>query len=494
MAMVRYRILLITDDATLGSRFRRECERQAPGLQVECEEVPELAFGQLRKSRREPGANGHLLVVDLGDSGEPGSAPSRATAGVQYLKLLAQARLLNGTPLVLLASNIEAAHQHWASASPLAVVDRAELPAAVARIRVLGAHLWPVATPAQPELSLLIVDDDPFDLENLQRLIVKANVGRWRVLTATTGRAAIEVARREHLDLVFLDYRLPDLSGAEILRILRLHWSQQSPIVISLTGAGSEQVAREMFLLGAYDYLRKELLNSVVVARYLRDVQRLKASSSLQTPTAAPAASLPEEALAEPQRAPAPSVPEQPPACVVICGSAGASDPLFALLDALDLGERAAVLVALHLPPNGDSQLATLLQLHSRQPLTMVETGDYPKAGELHLCPAGFDVGLEQGRYVLVDAHPLNAVPALDALLDTVADTYAERVTLVILSGLGHDCSHGAARVAARGGRILALDPTTTGFPAMIEAALATGQVEVTGTPSALAQQLQESL
>lgn len=486
MAETRYRIRLISDDPTLSSHFRRECDRQAPGLQIECEEDPTQAFNQRRASSRQADSIGSLLVVDLGDSA---SARSRTSAGVQSLELLAQARLLTGTPLVLLASDVEAAHQHWASASPLAVVDRTEVPAAVAGVRVVGAHLWPIAAPAQPKLSLLIIEDDPVDLENLQRLITKANVGSWHVLTARTGRAAIEIARREHLDLVFLDYRLPDLSGAEILRILRLHWSQRPPVVISLTGAGSEQVAREMFLLGAYDYLRKELLSSVVVSRYLRDVRRLAADSAVPAPPTPPAppATMQSET-------PATQAPEQPPACVVICGSAGAADPLFALLDAVDVGERAAVLVALHLPPNGDSQLATSLQLHSRQPLTMVETGRYPIAGELHLCPAGFDVGLEQGRYVLVDAHTLTAVPALDPLLDTLADTYGERITLVILSGLGRDGAHGATRIAACGGRILALDPATTPFPSMIEAVVATGQVEITGTPSALAQQLHEEL
>lgn len=113
--------------------------------------------------------------------------------------------------------------------------------------------------------------------------------------------------------------------------------------------------------------------------------------------------------------------------------------------------------------------------------------------GEIHLCPAGFDVGLVSGRYVLVDSHQLAGVPSLDVLLASLAEAYGDRTTAVILSGLGSDGARGATAVSAAGGTVFTLDRNLTEFPSMIDAVVGTGCVKATGTPAELAQALQQA-
>jgi chemotaxis response regulator CheB len=413
---------------------------------------------------------GYVLVVDLGVRASA-NAERGAGAGAALMAEMRNRRLAGTVPVVMLEES-DRPQESNSSASLLITADRTRVPAAVAQVRILAGHLWNEAAPEKAELSVLVVDDDEVDRENLRRMLLKSRVGPLRILTAPGCDEAMALARSEAVDIAFLDYRLRTCSGAQLLRSLRIIWADQPPPVISLTGAGSEDVAREMFLLGACDYVRKEIVNSSVLARHLRDAQRL--------------------AGMRPGIAQQPAPPPPPTRCIAICGSAGAADPLQELLDHMALGARAAVVVALHLPPNITSRLGTLLQAHSRQPLSWIEHGQTPTDGEVHLCPPGFDLGISSGRYALVESRQLMGVPSLDVLLESLAHAYRERATAVILSGLGADGARGVSAVKAAGGRVLTLDPDTNEYRSMIDVAVATGCVEVIGTPEELARALEK--
>jgi DNA-binding response OmpR family regulator len=58
--------------------------------------------------------------------------------------------------------------------------------------------------------TLLIVEDDPDTAEMLQ---VYFEAQGYRVVTVSTGAAALEQSRQESPDLVLLDVRLPDIDG-----------------------------------------------------------------------------------------------------------------------------------------------------------------------------------------------------------------------------------------------------------------------------------------
>ncbi len=61
--------------------------------------------------------------------------------------------------------------------------------------------------------TLLLVDDDPNNLDVLERVFR----GTYRLLRASDGVEALEIIRRERVDAIITDQRMPRVSGTELL-------------------------------------------------------------------------------------------------------------------------------------------------------------------------------------------------------------------------------------------------------------------------------------
>ena len=102
-----------------------------------------------------------------------------------------------------------------------------------------------------PRQQILVVDDDAIIPEIIRSFLGKS----YEITTATTGADALVRVRRDRLDLVVLDHRLPDRTGLEVLMELRsIHAALP---VVMLTGYGSEWICSSAFKLGLTDYLQK---------------------------------------------------------------------------------------------------------------------------------------------------------------------------------------------------------------------------------------------
>jgi signal transduction histidine kinase/AmiR/NasT family two-component response regulator len=98
-------------------------------------------------------------------------------------------------------------------------------------------------------VSLLLVEDNPDHRLLAERTLLKAG---FAVRTASSGEEALELSTL--VDLVLLDYRLPRMSGIEVLKELR---RRNGPAVVFVTGMGSEEIAVEAMRAGAVDYIVK---------------------------------------------------------------------------------------------------------------------------------------------------------------------------------------------------------------------------------------------
>jgi two-component system, NtrC family, response regulator AtoC len=115
--------------------------------------------------------------------------------------------------------------------------------------------------------TILLIEDNA-DAAQLIADALRAAPERFEVASVPSARGAFQYLGAHPVDVVLLDYRLPDLDGLECLRKIRQRYPDVPVIVI--TGAGSEEVAVEAMKLGATDYLVKHgkyLLTVPIVVR-----------------------------------------------------------------------------------------------------------------------------------------------------------------------------------------------------------------------------------
>ena len=116
-----------------------------------------------------------------------------------------------------------------------------------------------------PEASLLIVDDNEINLNLLYRYLVRKD--GYKVTAAEGGRQALELIEAHSFDLVLLDLLMPELSGFEVLKILRKKFSITELPIIMLTAKQESEALVDTLQLGANDYVVKPIDFSVLNAR-----------------------------------------------------------------------------------------------------------------------------------------------------------------------------------------------------------------------------------
>ena len=110
---------------------------------------------------------------------------------------------------------------------------------------------------------LLLVDDEPTNLQVL-RHVLQAD---YRLLFATDGARALQVAREQLPQLILLDIMMPGMDGYAVCRALKADPATAGIPVIFITALNDSQDETAGFDVGAVDYITKPVSPPVVRAR-----------------------------------------------------------------------------------------------------------------------------------------------------------------------------------------------------------------------------------
>ena len=113
--------------------------------------------------------------------------------------------------------------------------------------------------------KILIIEDEESIRRVLKRVLHDEN-SSYKILEANDGVAGIESIKKNKIDLVLCDIKMPKKDGIEVLRFIIKEYSEIPVIMIS--GHGDLETAVESMRMGAFDYISKppdlnRLLNSV---------------------------------------------------------------------------------------------------------------------------------------------------------------------------------------------------------------------------------------
>lgn len=101
--------------------------------------------------------------------------------------------------------------------------------------------------------AILIIDDEPHFIESLKDALSED----FQVSCAETGRKGLEILKDEAVDIVLLDYRLPDVNGIEVLKEIRN--SYPALLVFMISGHGTKNIVLSAWDERADAYLDKPL-------------------------------------------------------------------------------------------------------------------------------------------------------------------------------------------------------------------------------------------
>lgn len=134
-------------------------------------------------------------------------------------------------------------------------------------------------------MTLLIVDDIPYTANELSQRIHWAAAGIDRVLTAYSGQEALDTVRREKVDLLITDIRMPGLSGLELVARL----ADENPDIKMLIYSAYDDFAyaQEAIEYGVVAFLVKPTPYEEILRRVGKEAERLSCPVTETIPEAA---------------------------------------------------------------------------------------------------------------------------------------------------------------------------------------------------------------
>lgn len=117
--------------------------------------------------------------------------------------------------------------------------------------------------------KILLVDDEPETRTVFETVLKQAG---YEISIAENGQQAVEKVKQGGFDLVLLDQMMPDLSGNEVLRIIKEDESTRQIKVAMLTNFSNDEMVNESLGVGAVDYILKYQISNEDLVKKVRGI------------------------------------------------------------------------------------------------------------------------------------------------------------------------------------------------------------------------------
>ena len=159
---------------------------------------------------------------------------------------------------------------------------------------------------------------------------------------------------------------------------------------------------------------------------------------------------------------------------VAIGASAGALEALSKILPPLPADYPLAVLVVVHLPPDKDSLLASILGEKCAMAVKEAEDKESIEPGTIYIAPPGYHLLVEKDGTLSLSSEEevLFSRPSIDVLFESAADAFGGELIGIVLTGANSDGAAGLQAIGRAGGTAFAQDPLQAFASTMPRAAL----------------------
>ena len=116
------------------------------------------------------------------------------------------------------------------------------------------------------DVLIMVVDDDEINSKAVTNMLQE----EYRVLTANSGKKALDLLKECKPDLILLDVYMPEMDGHNVIRILKENSDYSDIPVVFLTSDENEDTEVQGFSEGATDFIRKPFRKAVAIQRIRR--------------------------------------------------------------------------------------------------------------------------------------------------------------------------------------------------------------------------------
>jgi two-component system chemotaxis response regulator CheB len=340
-------------------------------------------------------------------------------------------------------------------------------------------------------IRLLVVDDSP-----TVRSIIRAMLGTEQDITivgeAVNGVEAIDKAERLRPDLILMDIRMPRMDGFEATE--QIMATCPTPIIVfsSLTRAEEARVSIAMLAVGALDVMAKpDLADPASVAECAKVLRtKVRVASGV-----AVVRHIKRRPLSGVNVNAGVDVPATARFDVLAIGSStGGPAVLREILSRLPSTFPLPVLLVQHITVGFSDGFIEWLQQHIPLKLRLAQPRDRAIPGTVLMAPEGRQMTINADRSVTATSTvPVGVhLPSVDALFNSVAESFGPRAIGVILTGMGADGADGLLRIRQAGGLTIAQDQASCTVFGMPGEAVQRGAACETLPPDRISERLKE--
>ena len=125
-------------------------------------------------------------------------------------------------------------------------------------------------------MRVLIVDDDKRLRETLKNIILNKVDSSLTLLEASEGKEALEILKKESIDVLLTDILMPVMNGFELIKRVRRYKNRKDIFIAVITGLSDEEQIKKIYASGADFYIAKPFVIEDIVARLKFIMQLVK--------------------------------------------------------------------------------------------------------------------------------------------------------------------------------------------------------------------------
>ena len=293
-----------------------------------------------------------------------------------------------------------------------------------------------------PDKKILSVSSDKAQRRYISHIFYKSG---YHVKEASDYKIAYEEFLLNVFDAILIDLSSNVTEGLDLISKIRK--INSTIIILTFVNIGAPETCNQVMEYGANRYFVPPYYHDVLLRSLELEFVENSAKNKVKIT----------------------SRQKSPYICVGIVASTGGPLTLEKIISRLEFTENAVFLVVLHAPAWMLKQYSERLNNLTDYNVILAENGMDVTPGAIYFAPGNYHMKINSlYKIELNQDEPVNFVrPSADPLFNSIATVFSNNSIAVVLTGMGHDGTAGAAYISKKGGKVIVQSPDTAVIHAM---------------------------